>query len=239
MKWIQLHILQLLQLQPVTAAVMLPNPSLLFCTPCWHFIVWLQLLWNVCRKHLYGQHYLSLSLSRWLRFNERNNMRYLFINARYGQSLPPASSAIAIRKFHMQIYPAGVEPGNGEWFGRGEGGMSTVHVADGEAAAINHIHSLPVERAFNLHAELHIACGRCLPTFLPWFSLAWTESEAVLRHTKVFNFICLINLYNRIKISSKPKLPWELLAETIEDIWKIIMKTTWTVLVVCFAFEFN
>lgn len=50
------------------------------------------------------------------------------------------------------------------------GGLSTVHVAadeqTGEAAAINHIHSLPVERAFNLHAELHIACGRCLPTFL-------------------------------------------------------------------------
>lgn len=46
-------------------------------------------------------------------------------------------------------------------------GMSTVHVAADEqiAAAINHIHSLPVERAFNLHAELHIAYGRCLPTF--------------------------------------------------------------------------
>lgn len=45
----------------------------------------------------------------------------------------------------------------------------------GEAAAINHIHSLPVERAFNLHAELHIAYGRCLPTFarsvVGWFSL--------------------------------------------------------------------
>lgn len=174
---------------------------------------------------------LSLSLSRslWLRFNERNNMRYLFINVRYGQSLwyaplpLPLPPSIAIRKFHMQMYPAGVEPGNGEWLREREESRGQwarhVHSACGsrwaeggeQAAAINHIHSLPVERAFNLHAELHIAYGRCLPTFArsvvrSFVGSAWTESEseaeAVLRHTKVFNFKCLINLYNRIKLSS-------------------------------------
>lgn len=58
-----------------------------------------------------------LFLSHSLCFNERNNMRYLFINVRSGPILshchfpslslsPPLS--IAIRKFHMQMYPAGI-----------------------------------------------------------------------------------------------------------------------------------
>lgn len=77
-----------------------------------------------------------------------------------------------------------------------------------QAAAINHIHSLPVERAFNLHAELHIAYGRCLPAFarsvVGWFSLDRVRvgDGGGLETYKVFNFKCLINLYNRIKISS-------------------------------------
>lgn len=114
--------------------------------------------------------------------------------------LPLCLPPIAIRKFHMQMYPAGVEPGNGEW-GGGCVGAACPHcmwqqMSGGEAAAINHIHSLPVERAFNLHAELHIAYGRCLPTFVRSFSLdrvqvrvhSRADEEAVLRHTKVFNF---------------------------------------------------
>lgn len=82
-------------------------------------------------------------------------------------------------------------------------------MSGGEAAAINHIHSLPVERAFNLHAELHIAYGRCLPTFVqpgqspsPSPSGQSSHRGGGLETYKSFQFQCLINLYNRIKISS-------------------------------------
>lgn len=98
-----------------------------------------------------------LFLSHSLCFNERNNMRYLFINVRSGPILShchchspslspsPRLSRLQLENFICKCTQRELQ----SWRGR-----EVVHMACGWEEAINHIHRLPVrasERAFNLH----------------------------------------------------------------------------------------
>lgn len=109
----------------VTAAVMLPNPSLL-AFHCLAAVVMERLEEAFMRPgRLQFQLSRSLSLARsgcaLMSAITCDIYSLMFAMVRVCGTPLPLPPPIAIRKFHMQMYPAGVEPGNGEWLAeRGE-----------------------------------------------------------------------------------------------------------------------